>query len=82
MKNFTQITEKALNEKVMTLLRARASCTDARSVTLELVNDAMLPYNWRVVHFDPGHGDRYACKLALRSIHEGLSNDFEMVGQS
>ncbi len=78
----TQISEKSLNEKIMTLLRERSSCADARSVMLELVRDADAPCNWRIGHFDPGQGDRYACKLALRRIHESLRDEYEMVGQS
>ncbi len=76
------ITEKDLNEKVMGLLRARASCIDARSVMLYLVDDAAAPDNWRIGHFDPGTGDRYTCKLALRAIQASLSGQFLMVGQS
>jgi hypothetical protein len=82
MKTRTRISEKLLNEKVMALLRARTSCTDARSVMLELVDDAEIPYNWRIGHFDPGRGDRYKCKVTLREIHESLWRDYEMVGYS
>ena len=78
----TQISEKSLNEKIMTLLHERPSCTDARSVMLELVREANAPYNWRIGHFDPGQGDRYACKVQLRRIHETLRDEYEMVGQS
>jgi hypothetical protein len=78
----TRITENSLNEKVMALLRARASCADARSIMLEFVDDPALPYNWRIVHFDPGLGDRYACKVTLRSIHESLRSNYEMTGNS
>ena len=77
-----KISEKLLNEKVMALLTARASCSDARSVMLELVEGDDAPCNWRVGHFDPGRGDRYTCKIALRAIHESLRNDYEMVGSS
>ncbi len=80
METRTKISEKLLNEKVMALLHAHASCADARSVMLELVDDATIPYNWRIVHFDPGLGDRYACKVTLRSIHENLRSDYEMIG--
>lgn len=78
----TQISEKSLNEKIMALLHERASCTDARSVMLELIREADAPYNWKIGHFDPGQGDRYACKVALRRIHESLRDEYEMVGQS
>ncbi len=77
-----KISENLLNGKVMALLTARTSCADARSVMLELVNDANVSCNWRIGHFDPGRGDRYACKVALRAIHESLRNDYEMVGYS
>lgn len=82
MPSRTQITEKLLNEKVMTLLRERNACADARSVMLELVSDAALPYNWFIGHFDPGLGDRYLCKVTLRRIHESLRNEYDMVGRS
>jgi hypothetical protein len=82
MRARTRISEKLLNEKVMALLHARGSCTDARSVMLELVDDAEIPYNWRIGHFDPGRGDRYKCKVTLREIHESLWRDYEMVGYS
>ena len=78
----TQISEKDLNGKVMTSLRARASCADARSVMLYLVEDESAPDNWRIGHFDPGNGDRYKCKLALRSIHASMSGMYAMVGES
>ena len=74
------ITEKALNEKIMAMLTARASCTDARSVMLETVVDSASGDNWRIGHFDPGQGDRYKCKLALRAIHEDLKGQFDLVG--
>ena len=73
-----QITEKALNEKVMALLLARPSCTDARFIVIDLIDDPALPYNWRIGHFDPGQGDRYKCKMALRSIHETLRGQYRM----
>ena len=73
-----KIDEKALNEKVMALLTARPSCADARFIVLDLINDPSLPYNWRVGHFDPGRGDRYRCKMALRAIHEDLRERYEM----
>ena len=82
MKTPTQISEKLLNEKVMALLHARASCADARSVMLELIDDPEIPYNWRIGHFNPGNGDRYKCKLTLREIHESLRTDYEMIGYS
>ena len=75
-----RISEASLNEKIMTLLKARASCSDARFIMLELVDDPRR--NWRISHFDPGNGDRYQCKLALRAIHVSLCDTFEMVGQS
>ena len=71
-----RITEKLLNEKIMALLKARASCVDARFIALELVADQTC--NWRIAHFDPGNGDRYQCKLALRAIHQSLGKEFEM----
>ena len=73
-----QISEKALNEKVMALLLARPSCADARFIVLDRIDDLALPYNWRVGHFDPGRGDRYRCKMALRAIHETLRDRYEM----
>ncbi len=73
-----RIGEKALNDKVMALLLARPSCADARFIVLDFINDPALPYNWRVGHFDPGKGDRYRCKLALRAIHEDLRGHYEM----
>ena len=82
METRTQISEKLLNEKIMDLLHTRPACRDARSVMLDIVSDAGVPYNWNIYHFDPGNGDRYICKLALRSIHENLRNDFEMIGRS
>lgn len=78
----TKISEKDLNEKVMEQLHARASCTDARSVMLYLVDDASSPDNWRIGHYDPGNGDRYRCKLALRSIFASMSGLYSMVGES
>jgi hypothetical protein len=76
------ITEESLNEKVMSLLRARGACADARSVMLERVEGASETCNWRIGHFDPGRGDRYQCKLALRAIHATLSSDYDMIGYS
>ena len=76
------IAEKDLNAKVMSLLRERPSCIDARSVMLYLVDDGISSDNWRIGHFDPGTGDRYKCKLALRAIHASLSGQFLMVGES
>ena len=73
-----QISEKALNEKVMALLLARPSCADARFIVLDRLDDTTLSYNWRVGHFDPGRGDRYRCKMALRAIHETLRERYEM----
>ena len=78
----TEISEKELNEKIMSLLLAHTSCADARSVSLELIDDPAAAYNWRIGHFDPGRGDRYHCKVTLRSIHESLRGAFDMVGQS
>ena len=77
-----KLSEKLLNAKVMEMLLARASCSDARSVMLELVQAGQDGPNWQIGHFDPGHGDRYACKLALRRIHEALRGTYDMVGQS
>lgn len=76
------ITEKALNEKIMAMLKARASCLDARSVMLEPVTDATADDDWRIGHFDPGRGDRYRCKVALRAISAELRGQFSMVGFS
>ena len=78
----TRISEKLLNEKVMEMLRVQSSCADARSVFLETVGAGVDGPNWRIGHFDPGHGDRYACKLALRRIHEALRDTYDMVGHS
>lgn len=75
-----EIGEKALNEKIMGLVCARERCKDTRSIMLERVTDPLLPYNWLIGHFDPGYGDRYACKLALRRIHEGLRGEYVLVG--
>ena len=77
-----QISEKLLNEKVMSMLKARDSSTDARSIFLELVTDKASACNWRIGHFDPGNGDRYKCKVALRAIYQELGSDYEMVGYS
>ena len=73
-----RMSEKALNEKVMALLLAKPSCADARFIVLDFVQDAAVAYNWKVGHFDPGQGDRYRCKMALRSIHEDLRDTIEM----
>ena len=78
----TRISEKDLNELVMKQLRARAACVDARSVMLCLVKDENAPDNWQIGHFDPGNGDRYTCKLALRSIFASMSGTYSMVGES
>ena len=78
----TPITEHDLNEKVMSTLQARAFCKDARSVMLYLVEDGTAVDNWRIGHFDPGNGDRYQCKLALRSIFESMSGQYVMIGES
>ena len=78
----TKISEKLLNEKVMQMLLARSSCADARSVFLEIIRDGGDGHNWRIGHFDPGNGDRYVCKIALRRIHESLRDTYEMVGES
>ena len=80
--SITKITERDLNNRVMEQLHARASCTDARSVMLYLVEDEASPENWRIGHFDPGNGDRYKCKLALRSIYASMSGMYSMVGES
>ena len=77
-----KISEKLLNEKIMDLLHKRTSCVDARSIMLELVDGPAEAGNWRIGHFDPGQGDRYTCKTALRAIHESLQGQFEMVGRS
>ena len=77
-----QISEKLLNEKVMEMLKARDSSSDARSIFLELVTDTASSCNWRIGHFDPGKGDRYRCKVALRAIHQELASEYEMVGYS
>ena len=66
----------------MKQLHARPSCVDARSVMLYLVKDEGSPDNWRIGHFDPGNGDRYKCKLALRAIFESMSGQYLMVGES
>lgn len=75
-----EIGEKALNEKIMSLVCAREKCKDTRSIMLERATDPLLPYNWFIGHFDPGQGDRYACKLALRQIHEDLRSEYVLVG--
>ena len=82
LKTRQAISEVELNEKIMTALHLRTACTDARSVMLELVEDPAAECNWRIGHFDPGRGDRYACKVALRSIHASLQDDYNMVGYS
>jgi hypothetical protein len=73
-----RITEQALNEKIMALLVARPACADARFIMLDRIDDPALGYNWKVGHYDPGRGDRWACKMALRRIHEMLRDTFEM----
>ncbi len=73
-----RITEQALNEKIMALLVARPACADARFIMLDRIDDPALGYNWKVGHYDPGRGDRWACKMALRRIHETLRDTFEM----
>ena len=78
----TPITEQELNGKVMGLLQSRASCKDARSVMLYLAQDDTSMDNWRIGHFDPGNGDRYQCKLALRDIFASLSGKYHMIGES
>ena len=77
----TQMSAKDLNEKVMQMLLARPSCADSRSVMLELIPEATEGYNWQIGHFDPGRGDRYTCKMALRRIHESLRDRYEMIGE-
>ena len=77
------ITEQALNEKIMVLLRARPACADARSVMLDQVTPSEnLPYTWAITHFDPGQGDRYRCKMAVRAIHEALRDQYDLIGRS
>ena len=78
----TPISEKLLNEKIMELLRARPACRDARSVMLDPVGGGEPPHDWTIYHFDPGNGDRYACKLALRTIEAELRPGFGMIGRS
>ena len=78
----TPITEQELNGKVMGLLQGRSSCKDARSVMLCLTHDEAAADNWRIGHFDPGNGDRYQCKLALREIFASLSGKYHMIGES
>ena len=77
-----KINESLLNDKVMQLLKTYPACSDARSVMLELIDGTEADANWRIGHFDPGRGDRYACKVALRRIHDTLRHDYEMVGYS
>ncbi len=77
----TVITEKLLNEKIMELLRAKPACKDARSVMLDPVGGE-LASDWTIYHFDPGNGDRYACKIALRAIEAELRPEFGMTGRS
>jgi hypothetical protein len=72
------ISEKALNAKIMALLTARPSCADARFIVIDRIDDPALGYNWKIGHFDPGQGDRYRCKTALRAIHESLRETYEM----
>ena len=78
----TTITEKLLNEKIMERLRAKPSCKDARSVMLDFVGGGETLYDWTIYHFDPGNGDRYACKVALRAIEAELRPEFGMTGRS
>lgn len=75
------ISEKLLNEKIMALLLAKPACKDARSVMLDPVGGDD-PHDWTIYHFDPGNGDRYACKIALRVIEAELRPDFGMSGRS
>ncbi len=77
----TTIPEKLLNEKIMELLRAKPACKDARSVMLDPVGGSD-PHDWTIYHFDPGNGDRYACKIALRAIEAELRPEFGMTGRS
>ena len=81
MTDRTTISETLLNEKIMERLRARPACKDARSVMLDPVGGAD-PHDWTIYHFDPGNGDRYACKMALRAIEAELRPDFGMIGRS
>ena len=74
-----RITETALIEKIMALLVARPACADARFIMLDRVDPA-LGYNWKIGHFDPGRGDRWKCKMALRAIHEELRDTYELAG--
>lgn len=78
----TPITEQELNVKVMGLLNDRPTCKDARSVMLYLTHDDTASDNWRIGHFDPGNGDRYQCKLALREISSSLTGKYHMIGES
>ena len=77
----TTISEKLLNEKIMERLRAKPACKDARSVMLDPI-EGDDPDDWTIYHFDPGNGDRYACKLALRAIEAELRPAFGMTGRS
>ena len=74
------ISEVALNAKIMALLIARPSCVDARFIVIDRIDDPTLPYNWKIGHFDPGRGDRYRCKTALRAIHESLRETYDLIG--
>ena len=78
----TTITETLLNDKIMERLRLRPACKDARSVMLDPVGGGDPPDDWTIYHFDPGNGDRYACKLALRAIEAELRPEFGMIGRS
>ena len=78
----TPISEKDLNSKIMKLLQTDKSCPDARFIMLYLTQDETPADNWRIGHFDPGNGDRYQCKLALRAIAASLSGQYHMVGES
>ena len=75
------ITEKDLNLKIMHILQNETPCKDARSVMLYLTDETPAD-NWRIGHFDPGHGDRYQCKLALPAIFASLSGKYHMIGES
>ena len=81
MTDRTTISEQLLNEKIMELLRAKPACKDARSVMLDSIGGAD-PDDWTIYHFDPGNGDRYACKIALRAIEAELRPEFGMSGRS
>lgn len=78
----TTISEPLLNEKIMELLRAKPACKDARSVRLDAAGSGDPPDDWTICHFDPGNGDRYACKVALRGIEAALRPEFGMTGRT